>query len=91
MVCTEHHKHDYYPCRLAIRVISNAVPSNVAIPGVTDPEFNQGPSFWARLDIILLREMATKASSPKGGNLPLVYTEILFGMAMGLSSQPGSE
>ncbi|CZR56214.1 uncharacterized protein PAC_06102 [Phialocephala subalpina] len=59
-------------------VISNAVPSNVAIPGVTDPEFNQGPSFWARLDITLLQEMATNASSPKGGNLPLVYTETLF-------------
>jgi hypothetical protein len=62
-------------------------PDNTkAVPGMTAPELNQGPSFWARLDPKLLQEMASSVSSPKGPTS--VHAETLFGIAMGLSRLP---
>ncbi|CAG8962191.1 hypothetical protein HYFRA_00005242 [Hymenoscyphus fraxineus] len=70
--------------------ISYAIPSiSREIKGVTDPELNQGPRFWARTDRTLIHDMAISAQ--KVGSKSPVHAETLFGIAMGMSSNPVSE
>ncbi len=58
---------------------------------MTNPEFNQGHAFWARLDKAIVKDMVRRASPQKGANSSDIHAETLFGLALGLSSCPDSE